>query len=455
MQKRILIVDDEKNIQLVLSAILNAGGHFTECANNGYEALEHIQSDHFDLIITDLKMPKMDGLELLKSIQEDQPDIPLIMISAHGTVQEAVEAMKNGAFDYITKPFDKDHILETVEKALKAGMESRQHLPGQPTGEVEKMLNIVGASQEMKTILKQIKTLASLETTVLLYGETGTGKELLAKCLHQMSPKSKEPFIAVSCASLPPNLMESELFGHQKGSFTGAIETRPGRFELANGGTLFLDEISEIDLNIQVKLLRVLQEKQIERIGGVKTIDLDCRIVCATNKNLEDLVKEGKFREDLFYRINVVPINIPPLRDRRSDIIPLAKSFIEKISTKINRTIPDISPEAEILLENYNFPGNVRELENIIESTLVFLKGNIITPQYLPKYITGQDEIDDDNDEQTEDFKESVEKSVARLEKRLIIDALSKTDGNRTHAANMLGLSRRGLQFKIKKYNIT
>ncbi len=437
MKRKILVVDDEEKICQVLSDILTKQGYLVTCARNGQEALtKPIQE--FSLIITDLKMPKMNGLEVLKMAKRISPDIMVIMITAFGSTKTAVEAMKQGAYDYITKPFELDEISMVVSKALQVQSEIQKEA---------KFDEMIGNSQGINQVHRLINQVAKTDTTVLIIGETGSGKELVAKAIHHLSPKRDKPFITVNCVALPENLLESELFGHEKGAFTGAINQRLGRFELADSGTIFLDEIGEIGIPMQVKLLRVLQERKFERVGGTKTIKVDVRVIAATNRDLEKAIKEGKYREELYYRLNVVPIFLPPLRERKNDIFILLKHFLDIFNMRTNKNISEITNEAQELLIAYNWPGNIRELENIVERMVVLAKGDKIDVEDIPENIRLAKE-------NRLSFKEKVYQTKAQIERELVIKVLQESDGNRTKAAKALGIDRKTLLKKIKEYGI-
>ncbi len=437
MKKKILVVDDEEKIRQALFAILTKEGYIVTTAKNGQEALEKPIRD-FELIITDLKMPQMDGLELLKRAKKISPDIVVIMITAFGTLQTAVEAMKQGAYDYIIKPFELDEITMVVSKALQVHKEIKKEA---------KFDEIIGKSQKIKEVHELIEQVAKTDTTVLIIGETGTGKELVAKAIHRLSLRQDKPFIAVNCVALPENLLESELFGHEKGAFTGAINQRPGRFELAHTGTIFLDEVGEISIPIEIKLLRVLQEREFERVGGTKTIKVDVRIIAATNRDLEKAVKEGKYREELYYRLNVVPIFLPSLKERKDDIPILLEHFLNIFNTRTNKNILEITKDAQELLISYDWPGNIRQLENVVERMVVLAKGDKIDIEDVPNNIIKARE-------KKLSFKESVYQAKAQIERELLIKVLQEVGNNRTKAARLLEVDRKTLQKKIKEYGL-
>jgi len=450
---KILIVDDELNMRLVLSAMLKKEGYEVASASDGREALQILKSSKIAVVVTDLKMPDIDGMELLNHISEQHPEIPVIMITAHGTVATAVEALKKGALDYITKPFDIDELKNVISKAMKTRnlKESELFLPPE---EIERT-GIIGTSKSTLEIFEAIKRVAPTTTTIMITGETGTGKELVADAIHYNSPRKKNPLIKINCAAIAETLMESELFGYEKGAYTGAAITKPGKFELAHKGTLFLDEVGEIPRDMQVKLLRVIQEQEFERVGGLKTIKVDVRIIAATNQNLLQQVQAGNFREDLYYRLNVFPIDVPPLRERKKDILPLIDYFMDKFNKKLELSIAVDSKVKEMLLR-YEWPGNIRELENLIERMMLLAKNNLITSEEVPlefkaaldKIITAP--VDDGK----KPFKDYMRDHVENVERQMIIKCLEESGGNVTNAAKQLGLSRKGLQLKMIKYNL-
>jgi two-component system NtrC family response regulator len=451
----VLIVDDEKNYPLILSAVLEEEGYDTLTALSGAEALDILDHSDVDLVLTDMKMPAMDGIELLERIKAKDPDLPVIMMTAHGTVEKAVEAMQKGAYNYIEKPFDNDSLIIYAGKAIamfRVVKENRRLL--RDAASQYRFGNIVGKSQKMRSVFETIRKVAPSSATVLVEGESGTGKELVARAIHYNSSRGEKPFIAVNCSALAESLLESELFGHERGAFTGAVSRKKGRFEIADSGTLFLDEIGELSSNLQVKLLRVLQEKMFERVGGVKPITVDIRVIAATNKNLKEEVGAGRFREDLFFRLNVVPILLPPLRQRPEDIRPLVEHFIRKYAAEHKRQSPvrGLDRDVERLFFDYTWPGNVRELENVIERAMIMCSGDAIEESDLPR-----------------DFKESVynvlhiegipadaklNDTLALIEKKMVERALKLTDNVQSQAAALLGIGKSGLNWKIKKFKL-
>jgi two-component system NtrC family response regulator len=451
----ILIVDDEKNYLTILSAVLEDEGFEILTALGGREALEVHKTSDLDLIVTDMKMPGMDGIELLKHIKSVDPDLPIIMMTAHGTIDKAVEAMQKGAYSYILKPFDNERLIIYVKKAismyqvvkenrrLRDAVESQYHFG-----------NIIGKSKKMRNIFDTIQKVAPAVATVLIEGESGTGKELVARSIHFNSARREKPFVAVNCSALADSLLESELFGHEKGAFTGAVATKKGRFELADGGTLFLDEIGELSPNLQVKLLRVLQEKVFERVGGVRTISVDIRIVVATNKNLQQEMQAGRFRDDLYYRLNVVHIALPPLKERQEDIRILVNHFIKKYASERESAAPIIGVDQEVdrLFYDYSWPGNIRELENVIERVMILCPGEIIRVSDLPKGF--KDNVYNTLHLEGIPADAKLYDTLAMIEKTLIERALKMSNNVQSHAAALLGIGKSGLNQKIKKYNL-
>jgi two-component system response regulator AtoC len=451
--KRILIVDDEENFRHMLSVILVKEGYEVETASNGEEGLQKARTSPFDQILCDIRMPRMDGLEFLKEIQKTAVEVTIIVMSAYGTVDIAIEAMKLGAYDYISKPFKPDEIILTLRKAEEREQLRRENqLLRREVAKEYSFENIVSKNEKMQKLFDVIKKVAQYKSTVLISGESGTGKELVARALHYNSERSQNPFIPVNCGAIPENLLESELFGHAKGAFTDAIRTKKGLFEEADGGTLFLDEIGELPGPLQVKLLRVLQEGEIRRIGESKSIKVDVRIVVATVKDLTKEVNEGRFREDLFYRLNVLPIHIPPLRERKEDIPLLIHHFINKYNQSMNKNVAGIDHGALEALMNHKWYGNVRELENTIERAIVLTDKDIIGLENLPIEI--QEFKEEFQLEPLPDEEYSIKKASKTLEINLINKALRKTKGNHTHAARLLEISHRALLYKIKEYGI-
>jgi DNA-binding NtrC family response regulator len=451
---KILIADDKQGLRDVLVEALAGAGHEVESVEDGSRALTRVSEKQYDLVVTDLKMPGLDGIELLRAVRERSPQTGVILMTAHGTVDTAVEAMRLGALDYVEKPFPLGAMEAKVEKALERQriVSENQYLKEEldkkklpPGGE------IIGKAEPMKKVFELIGKVSETTTPVLILGESGTGKELVAREIHKRSPRNTGPFVAVNCAALAEGVLESELFGHEKGSFTGATAAKKGKFELAEKGTLFLDEIGDVPVATQVKLLRFLQEKEIERVGGTKTIKLDVRVLAATNRDLKKRIEESLFREDLYYRINVISISVPPLRDRREDIPLLVSSFFARLEKEMGRkgTIDD---EALSLLQMYDWPGNVRELENVIERALVLAEAARVTARDLPGEIRGGEGA---KQAQAEYYETSgLQGQIERIEREIIRKALEDTDWNQTKAAQELGLKRSSLQYKMKKYNL-
>ncbi|MBA3540643.1 MAG: sigma-54-dependent Fis family transcriptional regulator [Deltaproteobacteria bacterium] len=465
---KILVADDEQNLRRVLVTLLRREGHDVLQATNGLEAIDRLPD--VDVVITDLRMPGADGMEVLRAAAKTHPHVPVIMITAYGSVGQAVEAIKAGAFDYIEKPFEQDQIRTIVEKAIGQAAANktapRQTLYPSGDTEVRGRYGLVGQSPELQQIFGVIEKVADTPSTVLITGESGTGKELVAKALHEQSSRKNNAFIKINCAAIPKTLMESELFGYEKGAFTGATSSKPGRFELADGGTLFLDEIGEIPVEMQVKLLRAIQESEFERVGGIKTIKVDVRLVTATNRDLEAEIKLGNFREDLYYRLNVVPLQIPPLRKRTGDVRLLVTHIIKKFNERLKKSIAGISEEAIATLEGHAWPGNIRELENVLERTILFCQNerNTIERADLQLGVPATesshpaqhapDDDDDDEPNPSGSLKDIVRAETSRVERELIVKALDETSGNVTQAARLLKISRKSLQMKMKEFGL-
>jgi DNA-binding NtrC family response regulator len=450
---QILIIDDEKVQCEILEGFLLKQGYRAVSAENGPKGLERIKSETFDLVLTDYRMPGMDGIQLLNEIRKVNSDSVVVIMTAYGTVATAVEAMKEGAYDYLTKPIDLDELLlliQRVEREINLTRENRELK--QQLKEKFKVDFIVSVSRRMEEALNLVGRVAPSPATVLILGESGTGKELIARAIHYSSLRADKPFIKVNCAALPENLLESELFGHEKGAFTGAVTRRIGRFEQADLGSVFLDEIGDLSPALQMKLLRVLQEKEFERVGSNQTIKVDVRLIAATNRDLEGAIRKGTFREDLYYRLNVVTISLSPLRERKDDIIPLTEYFMKKYSLENKKHISSLSKEAKDLLMQYHYPGNVRELENIIERAIVLCRGDIITAVDLPLNLQ-EDKIEAALERAK--TNRSLPDAIEEIERHLITQALDKSGGVQTRAAEELGISERVLRYKIKKYKIT
>jgi len=451
----VLIVDDEKNYTRILGAVLEEEGFEILTANSGPEALEVLEGSDVDLVLTDMKMPLMDGIQLLEKIKTRDSELPVIMMTAHGTVDKAVEAMQKGAYSYILKPFDNDRLIIYVRKAvamfrvIKENRDLRNAVSSQYS-----FGNIIGKSKVMQQVFDTIRKVAPSNATVLIEGESGTGKELVAKSIHFNSPRREKPFVAVNCSALAETLLESELFGHEKGAFTGAVSMRKGRFELADTGTLFLDEIGDMSTGLQVKLLRVLQEKVFERVGGTKPIAVNIRVIAATNRNLKEEMNKGRFREDLYYRLNVVHIALPSLKQRQQDIRLLLDHFIKKYADERKHSVPvtGIDPDVERLFYEYSWPGNVRELENLIERLMIMSPGGVITPADLPKSF--KETAHDDLYIESVPVDAKLYDTLTMIEKTMILRALKKTGYVQSRAAELLGIGKSGLNQKIKKYNL-
>ncbi len=454
--QKILVVDDEESIRYMLKMALEEAGYEVELAPDGITALAKLTESVFDCVISDVRMPEMSGLELLKAIQEIRPDLTVIVMSAFGNLDTAIEAMKLGAYDYVSKPFKQDEILLTLKKAEERERLRKENLLLRR--EVEKKYsfdNIIGKSTKMQEIFRKIEKIAEYKSTVLITGESGTGKELVAKAIHYSGPRRDLPFIAVNCGAIPGELLESELFGHVKGAFTGAVAAKKGLFAEADKGTIFLDEIGDLPLNLQVKLLRVLQEGEIRRVGDTRTFQVDVRVIAATAKDLLEEVQKGNFREDLYYRLNVVPFYLPPLRERREDIPLLVWHFLRKYSAETGKEIKEITPDAMNALVAYEWKGNVRELENVIERAVVMSEGQIITTEYLPEgLVKSASDIILKIPESRISIKTTVKELVEMAEKELIARALIKTGNNRTRAAELLEISHRALMYKLKEYHL-
>jgi DNA-binding NtrC family response regulator len=447
----ILIIDDEEAQRNVLKGYLEKKGFKLFSAASGTEGVKVVNNNVVDIILSDFKMPDITGLEVLEQVKKINPEISFVILTAYGTIENAVKAMRLGAFDYISKPVDLDELDLLLDRIIEnKNLKSEIQLLKIQLKEKFKIDSFISNSPKMEEVLSVASRAADSKATVLISGESGTGKEVLAKSIHFASSRKDKPFIAVNIPALPETLLESELFGHEKGAFTGAEKSKKGRFELADGGTIFLDEIGDIPLNLQVKLLRVLQEHQIERLGSTEHINIDVRIIAATHQNLEHKIKDGSFREDLFYRLNIVSLNIPPLRERKEDILTLIDYFIEKYSKENNKQKLSLSKEAVDALLKYNFPGNVRELENIIERSVVLSRNDIITLNDLPNVVKGF------RVEKESELKEegTLVDQVEKLEKKLIYDALSKSNGNQSLAGRMLGITERNLRYKMQKYDI-
>ncbi len=443
---RILVVDDEQIMRDSLSDWLRLDGYEVEAVEDGYKALEKVKKESWDVLFVDLKMPRMDGIEVMQKVKEINKDIPVIIITAYATVDTAVKAMKEGAYEYIVKPFNPEEISIIIrnivvhQSLVKENIFLRQELKKR-----YQLNDIIGKGPRMQDLFALIRKVAKSNTTVLIEGESGTGKELIARAIHTNSQRSKGPFVAVPCAALPESLLESELFGHEKGAFTGAIATRKGSFELADKGTLFLDEVGDMSLKIQANFLRVLEQREFRRVGGTNLIKVDVRVISATNQDLNKLIKNGKFREDLYYRLNVVSVNPPPLRKRKEDIPLLVEHFLKKYSIENKKDVKWIHEDALKLLIQYDWPGNVRELENVIERAVVLTKEDFISSDELPPFVRTAEK---------EEFKMAADSQLHEVEKEHILRVLKANDGNIKKSANILGIDRTTLYNKIKKYKI-
>ena len=448
----ILIVDDEKNYLVVLEALLGSEGYETITVDNAADALEHIRNPDLDLVITDMKMPGMSGMELLEEAKKINYELPVIVMTAFGTIEMAVDAIKKAAYDYITKPFRNDELKLTVRKALEKYrlVKENRHL-NEALSDKYRFGNIIGKSKPMMEIYDLIRKVSKSKASVLITGPSGTGKELIANAIHYNSPRKDRPFISINCGALTETLLESELFGHEKGSFTGAVAMKKGRFELADGGTLFLDEVGEMPPSLQVKLLRVLQEMAFERVGGTKTIKVDVRILSASNRDIKEDVVNGLFREDLFYRLNVIHIEVPSLKERGEDIHMLVNHFIGKYRDDENKRV-EVSSEAWKALYNYNWPGNIRELENIIERAVVLNSTGVIGIEDLPEYLS-EKKTDLDVDSFIPE-NAPLQQTLEQIEKKIILRALKKCGNVQSHAAEMIGITKSLFQHKMRKYNI-
>ncbi len=447
MKFNVMVVDDERNIRTGLGKALELDGYEVSLASDGQEALEMMSSAEFDLIITDLKMPRVSGEELLKRVVSSHPTIPVIILTGHGSIESAVNAMRGGAYDFLTKPPNLDHLSLMAKRALANRELVLRHRELQE--EVEKrsrFASIIGKSPQMKRVFEVVSQVAPTRASVLITGESGVGKELIADAIHYNSPRREKALIKVHCAALSESLLESELFGHEAGAFTGAVSRKRGRFELAHLGTLFLDEIGEINQTVQIKILRVLQEKTFERVGGEQTIEVDVRIIAATNRNLKEEIANGRFREDLFYRLNVVNIEIPPLRERREDIPLLVHHFVKELARENGKSVEGVDHKAAAILYNHHWPGNVRELRNCIESAIVMTKGSFVTEEDLPPTVRGASEDD------TIRLPSGI--TLAEAERQIIAHTLSRNRGNKSRTAEILGIGRKTLHRKIEDYRL-
>ena len=456
MSSKVLIVDDEKLMRISLESQLKKEGYNVKSVDNALDGLKMVKSEEYDIVVTDLRLSGMSGMDFLKEIKKHNQEIIVVIMTAYGTLESAVSAIKEGAYDYIAKPFSTDELIIKLQRALyyKNTTAEVNRLRREIQSEFE-FSNIIGKSEAMKKVLETVKSVSGRDATVLIRGESGTGKEKIAGAIHYHSIRRNGSFIRVSCAALNREILESELFGHEKGAFTGAVKTRRGRFELANGGSIFLDDVDDIPLDMQVKLLRVLQERTFERVGGEETLSVDVRIICATKKDLLEHVKEGYFREDLFYRLNVVPINIPPLRERKEDIPLLINYFLKKFVSQYEDALPDVSQEVMDVLLAYNWPGNVRELENVIEHSVAFSKSKGISIETLPEYLRRVDIRTDLLSMDLSNKQEiNLQDALTEVEKKLIQWAHQKTNGNQVKMAEILGIPRTTLRNRLIKLQL-
>ncbi|MBW1696490.1 MAG: sigma-54-dependent Fis family transcriptional regulator [Deltaproteobacteria bacterium] len=450
MKPKILVVDDDLSLRQMLNAVLSDDGYEVQEASDGQSAVEAVENQFYDLILLDIRMARMGGIEALKQIKKLSPGIPVIIMTAYASVDTAREALKSGAFDYLTKPLDIDELKLLLERALRHyQLEQENRYLKERLDDRFDFGHIIGNSAAMRALFETLAQVAPSEATVLITGESGTGKELIANAIHQNSPRKSRPMIKVNCAALPETLLESELFGHEKGAFTGATSRTRGRFQMAHGSTIFLDEIGEMSPATQAKILRALQEKEIEPVGGSATIKIDTRVIAATNKNLEVEIREGRFREDLYYRLNVVTVEVPPLRKRQEDIPLLADFFLKQYAEKNRKHIKGFTPKALDIMMRYDWPGNVRELENLVERSVVLARADMITPDEFPDAIR-----DLYMETKQQDAGLTPGRTLKDVEREMIIRTLEETGGNRTHAAKILGISRRTLQLKLKEYGI-
>jgi two-component system response regulator PilR (NtrC family) len=456
IKDKILVADDEQSMREFLDIMLKKEGYRVSLASNGEEVVKLVENDLFDLVLLDIRMPKLDGISALKKIKANSPETTVIMITAYASADTAIRAMKEGAYDYITKPFKVEEIKLIIKNALeKKNLQKENILLKQVVRDRYHFGNIIGQSSRMMALYDLLEKVSPTKTNILISGESGTGKELVAKAIHYNSPRKEKPFVTLNCGAIPEPLIESELFGHMKGAFTDAIATKKGLFEVADEGTIFLDEISELPLLMQVKLLRVLQDKEFKRVGGTEDIRVDVRIMSATNKDLEEAVKGKGFREDLYYRLNVIQIKLPPLRDRKEDIQILASHFLKKYSEELNKNILKISPEALQILLDYEYPGNVRELQNIIERAVALEGSQELTAHHLSSYLNGQPlQKKGPIDIEIPNEGIDLEKMVEDLERTLLVKALDRTKGIKKKAAELLHINFRSMRYRLEKYGL-
>lgn len=457
MKPRILVVDDEESIREFLEIMLKKEGYEVTCAEDGAKAKDVLAKKSFDMVISDLQMPNMTGIELLKHVRDSYPDLVFMLITAFGTTESAVEAMKMGAYDYLTKPFKIDEVRLNIQNALRTkNLEVENKVLKKELTREYSFQSLVGNSDAMHRIFDLVKRVSVSPTNVLITGESGTGKEVVAKSIHYNGPLKDKPFVTINCGAIPEQLMESEMFGHKKGSFTGAVADKTGLFEVADGGTLFLDEVGELPVTIQVKLLRAIQERIIRRVGATEDIKIDVRIMAATNRDLEDMVKHGTFRQDLFYRLNVINIKTPSLRERREDVPLLANHFLRKYNERLSKNIGAISAEAMEMLKKYDYPGNVRELENIIERTVALEGGATILPESLPPFVNTPSgrKMASSHEIEIGDDGVDLDKVMGQIEKELLVKAIHAAGGVKKRAAKLLHITFRSMRYRVEKYNL-
>ncbi|MCJ7498129.1 MAG: sigma-54 dependent transcriptional regulator [candidate division Zixibacteria bacterium] len=448
----ILVIDDKESMRQMLAKTLESEGFEVDTARDGEGGLDKAKEKRFDLILTDLKLPKMDGLEVLSSIKDLDPEVAVIVMTAYGTIETAVQAIKQGAFDFLTKPFDVDHLHVLIQRALEnRRLLAENILLREELAHNSGFTEIIGKSEKMKEVTRLVKKVAYSDTTVLLLGESGTGKELFARAIHSLSPRKSGPYVTINCAAIPRELLENELFGSERGAYTGAVTRKMGKFEIAEKGTIFLDEIGDLDIALQAKILRVLQEKRFERLGGTKTINIDVRVIAASNFDLKKAIEKKNFREDLYYRLSVFPILIPPLRERREDIPELADFFIRKYCLEMKKEKKALSKESLSLMDKYHWPGNVRELENTIERAIILCEGKKILPEHLAIRLPSNSEI---RLREGAGLKEVSQYAQAEAEKAMILRVLNQTRGNKRKTAEILKIDYTTLFEKIKKYSI-
>jgi DNA-binding NtrC family response regulator len=447
----ILVIDDKESMRQMLSKTLESEGYEVDTTADGPTGLEKAKEKKFDLVLTDLKLPDMDGIQVLSHLKEIDPEVSVIVMTAYGTIETAVEAMKKGAFDFLTKPFDSDHLNFLIKRALEnRKILAENILLREELAHSWGFSEIIGKCEKMKEVSRLVQKVAPSDSTVLLLGESGTGKELFARAIHSLSPRGKKAFVAINCAAIPHELLENELFGSERGAYTGSIARKLGKFEIAEAGTIFLDEVGDLDIALQAKLLRVIQERKFERLGGTKTYSVDVRIIAASNNDLKESIEKKSFREDLYYRLSVFPINIPPLRERREDVPELVNFFIDKYCKEMKKGLKSLSKEALSLLEKYHWPGNVRELENTIERAIILCEGKKIHPEHLAVRIN----TNDIRLREGAGLKEVGQHAQAEAERALILRVLSQTRGNKRKTAEILKIDYTTLFEKIKRYNI-